>query len=168
MADERPDSEGPEGWTDPPAFFPFGGEGRSVDGSQSELVEVQVQGVFAAEPDNGRQSLFVLLSDGSRKLPIIIGAFEAQAISLPLDGAQPDRPMSHDLFKAMMDKCGVRVSKIIIDDLWNGIYYAKLVVKKGKDEFDIDARPSDAIALAVRFESPIYVSDAILETAEEV
>lgn len=131
-----------------------------------EPVEVNIEGVFAAE-NSGQISRFVLLSDGSRKLPILIGPYEAQAISLPLEGTRPDRPMSHDLLRTVIDRLGATLNRVVIDDLWNGIYYAKLYLRKGSEEIEIDARPSDAIAMAVRFESPIYVSDGILESAEE-
>ncbi|MBC8064312.1 MAG: bifunctional nuclease family protein [Chlorobia bacterium] len=131
-----------------------------------ELIEVQIEGVFAAE-SNGSISRFVLLSDGERKLPILIGPYEAQAISLPLEGTRPDRPMTHDLVKAILDRLNSNLDRVVIDDLWNTIYYAKLYVRTDKEEIEIDARPSDAIALSVRFDAPIYVADGILEAGIE-
>ncbi len=163
------DFESPEGdeLNEPPPFFPLEGGGPDREPSSlGEPVEVNIEGVFAAE-NSGQISRFVLLSDGSRKLPILIGPYEAQAISLPLEGTRPDRPMSHDLLRTVIDRLGATLNRVVIDDLWNGIYYAKLYLRKGSEEIEIDARPSDAIAMAVRFESPIYVSDGILESAEE-
>jgi uncharacterized protein len=135
--------------------------------SLGELIEVSIEGVFAAE-NAGNISRFVLLSDGERKLPILIGPYEAQAISLPLDGTQPDRPMTHDLVRNIMDRLEATLDRVVIDDLWNTIYYAKLYLKsKSDEEIEIDSRPSDAIALAVRFEAPIFVADGILEAGGE-
>lgn len=161
--------EGPDGHDDlnqPPAFFPQGpGPDRQRE-DLGELVEVQIEGVFAAE-SSGSISRFVLLSDGERRLPILIGPFEAQAISMPLEGARPDRPLTHDLLRNVMDRLEGRLDRVVIDDLWNTIYYAKLYVKRGTEEYEIDARPSDAVALAIRFDAPVFVADGILEQAME-
>ncbi|OJU61672.1 MAG: hypothetical protein BGO01_05665 [Armatimonadetes bacterium 55-13] len=131
-----------------------------------ELVEVQVEGVFAAE-NNGNISRFVLVTDGERRLPIMIGPYEASAISLALEGTHPDRPMTHDLLRNIVDKLGATLTRVVIDDLWNGTYYAKLYFRTDKEEMEIDSRPSDAIALSIRFGSTILVSDGILETGLE-
>ncbi len=163
--------EGPDGSEDlnlPPAFFPYAndepeGEPRDL----GELVEVQIQGVFAASDGETANSLFVLVTDGDRKLPIVIGPFEAQAISLPLENVQPERPMTHDLIRNLIDRLGATVDRVVIDDLWNGIYYAKIYLKRGKEEFEVEARPSDAIALAVRFDAPVFVADGILAAGSE-
>ncbi len=162
--------EGPgdsENLEDPPPFFPK--EFLSADRDTSaigDLVEVSIEGVYAVE-NGGNISRFVLLTEGDRRLPILIGPFEAQAISLPLDGTRPDRPMTHDLVKSIVDRLGADVDRIVIDDLWNTIYYAKVYLRKGEDEMEIDARPSDAIAIAVRFDAPIFVAETILDTAAE-
>lgn len=162
---EEPEDSG--SLDEPPAFFPYDGNGSPREhGSMGELIEVQIEGVFAAE-SNGSISRFVLLSDGERKLPILIGPYEAQAISLPLEGTRPDRPMTHDLIRAVVDRLNSRLDRVVIDDLWNTIYYAKLYFKTEKEEIEIDSRPSDAIALAVRFDAPIYVADGILEAGME-
>lgn len=164
MADEN---EGPDNYEEPPPFFPYSGNGpRREPGSMGDLVEVQIEGVFAAE-SNGSISRFVLLSDGERKLPILIGPYEAQAISLPLEGTRPDRPMTHDLVRVLMDRLSANLDRVVIDDLWNTIYYAKLYIRTDREEIEIDARPSDAIALSVRFDAPIYVADGILESSME-
>ena len=167
MPEDSEGAEGPENLDRPPSFFPNSGqlpEGETRD--LGELIEVQIQGVFAADSENSK-SLFVLVSDGDRKLPIIIGPFEAQAISLPLENSQPERPMTHDLIRKMLERLDASVERVVIDDLWNGIYYAKLYIKRGKEELEIDARPSDAIALAVRFDAPVFVADGILEAGSE-
>jgi uncharacterized protein len=168
MPEEFEGQEGPENLDEPPAFFPYSGDMPAREpGSLGELIEVSIEGVFAAE-NAGNISRFVLLSDGERKLPILIGPYEAQAISLPLDGTQPDRPMTHDLVRNIMDRLEATLDRVVIDDLWNTIYYAKLYLKsKSDEEIEIDSRPSDAIALAVRFEAPIFVADGILEAGGE-
>ncbi len=167
MAEEFDGPEEPENLDEPPSFFPYDGSGSNREpGALGELIEVQIEGVFAAE-SNGSISRFVLLSDGDRKLPILIGPYEAQAISLPLEGTRPDRPMTHDLVRSIVDRLNATLDRVVIDDLWNTIYYAKLYVRSATEEIEIDARPSDAIALAVRFDAPIYVADGILEAGLE-
>jgi uncharacterized protein len=159
--------EGQDNLNDPPAFFPYeSGVPQREPGSMGELIEVSIEGVFVAD-NAGNISRFVLLSDGERKLPILIGPFEAHAISLPLEGTRPDRPMSHDLIRNILDRLDVFLDRVVIDDLWNTIYYAKLYLKKGEEEIEIDARPSDAIAIAVRFDAPIFVAEGILEMGLE-
>jgi len=167
MPEEFEGPEEPENLSEPPPFFPYDGNGSGRDTSSlGELIEVQIEGVFAAE-SNGSISRFVLLSDGDRKLPILIGPFEAQAISLPLESTRPDRPMTHDLVRSILDRLNASLDRVVIDDLWNTIYYAKLYIRSATEEIEIDARPSDAIALAVRFDAPIYVADGILEAGLE-
>jgi bifunctional DNase/RNase len=146
----------------PPPFFPYSNrDGRQAD--LGPLVEVEVEGVFQAESEGQPKSLFVLLSSNDRRLPIVIGPYEAQAISLPLDNAQPDRPMTHDLLRSVIDRLDGAVDRIVIDDLWNGTYYAKLYLRKDNLDLEIDSRPSDAIALAVRFGAPVFVAEGLLE-----
>ena len=167
MSEDFESPGGPDDFKEPPSFFPLeGGEHDHVPGSLGEPVEVQIEGVFAAE-NAGKISSFVLLSDGQRKLPILIGPFEAQAISLPMEGTRPDRPLTHDLLRTIIDRLNATLDRVVIDDLWNTIYYAKLYLHKGDEEMEIDARPSDAIAMAVRFDAPIFVSEGILDAAME-
>jgi bifunctional DNase/RNase len=168
MSEEYEGPEGPENLNDPPAFFPYDSAGRREETAGGELIEVQVEGVFQAE-NGGQISRFVLVSDGSRRLPIIIGPFEAQAIQLVLESSRPDRPMTHDLVKNILDRMEISLDRVVIDDFWNTIYYAKVYLKQAKpeEEIEIDARPSDAIALAVRFDAPIFVADSILDAAME-
>jgi uncharacterized protein len=102
---------------------------------------------------------------GSRRLPIVIGGFEAQAIAVALENMQPARPLTHDLMKNFMTSFDVALQEVYICDLQEGIFYAKLVCFTANDTIEIDSRTSDAIALAVRFGCPIYVNNSILEQA---
>lgn len=167
MSEEFDGSDPSDNFELPPSFFPYGetGEGRER-ASFGEPVEVEIEGVFASS-DNPNNSRFILLSDGDRKLPILIGNYEAHAILLPLEHARADRPMTHDLLKTMIERLGGTVTKVVIDDLWNTTYYAKIYVKRGSEELEIDARPSDSIAIAVRFEAPIFVAEGILDQTPE-
>ncbi|MBS1706452.1 MAG: bifunctional nuclease family protein [Armatimonadetes bacterium] len=159
---EEFEGESPE-FEVPPSFFPYKeDEGAGTGRDYGEPVEVQVEGVFSAE-SNGDIQRFVLLTDGERKLTIVIGGFEATAIHLALEGTQPDRPMTHDLLKTIVDRLEGEMDRVVIDDIWSTTYYAKLFLKHQDKEMAIDCRPSDAIALALRFEVPILVSEGILE-----
>ena len=103
--------------------------------------------------------------DGSRRLPIVIGGFEAQAIAVAMEQMAPNRPLTHDLFKNTLETFEVDLKEVVINNLLDGVFYAKLVCIKNGDEFEIDSRTSDAIAMAVRFECPIYTFDFIMEAA---
>ncbi|MFN3299328.1 MAG: bifunctional nuclease family protein [Sediminibacterium sp.] len=103
--------------------------------------------------------------NGLRRLPIVIGGFEAQAIAVALENMHPSRPLTHDLMKNFMNAFGVELQEIIINDLQEGIFYSKLVCYTDNDTVEIDSRTSDALALAVRFGCPIYTYDNILESA---
>ncbi|MCW5935784.1 MAG: bifunctional nuclease family protein [Fimbriimonadaceae bacterium] len=162
MAEERPgDSDDLER---PPSFFPYDESDPGPDhpADYGEPVEVQVNGVYAAQAGEQVQQ-FVLLNDEERRLPIVIGIYEATAITLALEGQQPDRPMTHDLIRNMLDRLEATLDRIVIDDLWGSTYYAKIYLRQGDKELEIDSRPSDAIALAIRFEAPIFVAEGILD-----
>ena len=103
--------------------------------------------------------------NGLRRLPIVIGGFEAQAIAVALERMQPSRPLTHDLMKNFMNAFNVELQEIIINDLQEGIFYSKLICFNEHDTVEIDSRTSDALALAVRFGCPIYTFDNILESA---
>jgi len=103
--------------------------------------------------------------NGLRRLPIVIGGFEAQAIAVALERMQPSRPLTHDLMKNFMMAFNIELHEIIINDLQEGIFYSKLICSSDKDTVEIDSRTSDAVALAVRFGCPIYTYDNILESA---
>lgn len=165
MPDERPNGENPDNFDEPPPFFPQDfGDGEPE--TERRLVEVSVEAVYARE-DGAVREHFVVLRDGRFRLPIVIDPCNAHAISLPIDGAVPDRPLTHDLAKAIIERLGADVDRVIIDDLWSTTYYAKIWLKKGEEMMEIDSRPSDAIAIAVRFNAPIFVSETILESASE-
>ncbi len=103
--------------------------------------------------------------DGSRRLPIVIGAFEAQAIAVAMERMTPNRPLTHDLFKNALDTFGIDLKEVIINDLLDGIFYAKLVCLRRGEIIEIDSRTSDALAMAVRFGCPVFTYEFILESA---
>lgn len=126
--------------------------------------EVKVVGVYQA-PHGGA---FVLLRDSrSRNLPIWIDESQAVSISLAIgDGNGPARPMTHDLMKLLVERLGGSIDYILVDDLYNNVYYAKIALRQGDKSHEIDCRPSDAIAVGVRFKAPIYVADHVLEEGQ--
>lgn len=103
--------------------------------------------------------------NGLRRLPIVIGGFEAQAIAVALEKMQPSRPLTHDLMKNFMTAFNIELHEIIISDLQEGIFYSKLICSSDHDTIEIDSRTSDALALAVRFGCPVYTYEHILESA---
>ena len=127
--------------------------------------EVKVMGVYAHQDQGTIANHFVLLRDNrGRRVPIFVGQFEAWAISLALEGDAPDRPFTHDLIRLMLERLDATIDRVIIDDLWNETFYAKIgLVKAGGETMEIDARPSDAIALALRVRAPIYMAENVLE-----
>jgi hypothetical protein len=124
-------------------------------------VQLMVLGLSASPASNNAYALILKEADGNRRLPIIIGAFEAQAIALEMEGVVPPRPMTHDLIKSVIDSFGSGLSEVYINELREGTFYARLIFDTAGVE--IDARPSDAIALAVRCGAPIYVEETIIE-----
>lgn len=102
---------------------------------------------------------------GVRRLPIVIGSFEAQAIAVAMERMTPNRPLTHDLFKNVLDTFSIQLKEVIISNLLDGVFHARLVCLKDGDLYEIDARTSDALALAVRFECPIYTFEFILDAA---
>jgi len=113
------------------------------------------------------QNYAVILGEqeGTRRLPIVIGSFEAQAIAVALERMTPNRPLTHDLFKSTLDTFNIQLREIIINNLLDGIFYARMICHKDGDRIEIDARTSDAIAMAVRFNCPIYTYEFILDAA---
>jgi len=103
--------------------------------------------------------------DGVRRLPIVIGGFEAQAIAVAMERMTPNRPLTHDLFKDTLETFDIVLKEVIINNLLDGIFYARLICVKEGEEIEIDSRTSDALAMAVRFECPIYTYEFILDAA---
>lgn len=128
-------------------------------------LQVDILGLSTSPHTNGAYALILYEIEGKRKLPIIIGGFEAQAIALKLENIKPPRPFTHDLFKNISDAFSLHVNEIIIDELHNETFYAKVVCELGGEVHEIDARPSDAIAIAVRFNAPVFVTEDIMDEA---
>lgn len=128
-------------------------------------VKLEIVGLSYSQTQSGAYALVLGESTGSRRLPIIIGGFEAQAIAIELEKMTPTRPLTHDLFKSFSETFSIDVSEVLIYNLVEGIFYAKLICTDGTREVEIDARTSDAIALAVRFNCPIYTYEFILKSA---
>ncbi|HAL55001.1 MAG TPA: hypothetical protein DCP63_00620 [Bacteroidetes bacterium] len=126
-----------------------------------ERVQVDILGLSTSPSSGGAYALILKEVSGPRRLPIIIGAFEAQSIALEMEGIKPPRPLTHDLLKNVMDSLGVSLNDVFINELKDGTFYAKLSL----DSQEVDSRPSDAIALAVRYGVPIFVSDKVMEEA---
>ena len=128
-------------------------------------VQLDIVGLSYSQTQTGAYALVLGEVSGKRRLPIIIGAFEAQAIAIELEKMTPSRPLTHDLFKTFAETFNVSVTEVIIYNLVEGIFYAKLICNDGTQDFEIDARTSDAIALAVRFACPVFTYEFILSTA---
>lgn len=128
-------------------------------------VRLEIVGLSYSQTQSGAYALVLGESSGSRRLPIIIGGFEAQAIAIELEKMSPSRPLTHDLFKAFAQTFDISVTEVLIYNLVEGIFYAKLICTDGSREVEIDARTSDAIALAVRFNCEIYTYEFILKSA---
>ncbi|MBI1806414.1 MAG: bifunctional nuclease family protein, partial [Ignavibacteria bacterium] len=126
-----------------------------------EKIQVDILGLSTSPASGGAYALILKEVNGNRRLPIIIGAFEAQSIALEMEGIKPPRPLTHDLIKNILETMGADLAEITISELRDGTFYAKLSF----DSQEIDARPSDAIALAVRFGAPIYVAEKVMEEA---
>ncbi len=128
-------------------------------------VRLEIVGLSYSQTQSGAYALVLGESAGSRRLPIIIGGFEAQAIAIELEKMTPTRPLTHDLFKAFAKTFNIDVTEILIYNLVEGIFYAKLICSDGSKDVEIDARTSDAIALAVRFNCPIFTYEFILKSS---
>ncbi|WP_091380587.1 bifunctional nuclease family protein [Mucilaginibacter mallensis] len=128
-------------------------------------IKLDIVGLSYSQTQSGAYALVLGEISGRRRLPIIIGAFEAQAIAIEIEKMTPSRPLTHDLFKSFADAYHIVIQEIIIYNLVDGIFYSKLICSDGKKTVEIDARTSDAIAVAVRFDCPIYTYEFILSTA---
>ena len=130
-----------------------------------QKVQCEILGLSSSPSTGGAYAILLKEIEGVRRLPIIIGAFEAQAIALEIEGIKPPRPLTHDLLKQIIDSLGGSVLEVIISELRENTFYAKIVLEVSGLTNEIDARPSDAIALSVRTQAPIYVAEPVLETA---
>ena len=126
-----------------------------------ERIQVDILGLSTSPASGGAYALILKEVNGNRRLPIIIGAYEAQSIALEMEGVKPPRPLTHDLIKSILDSLGTELTEITINELKDGTFYAKLSL----DSQEVDARPSDAIALAVRYGAPIFVAEKVMEEA---
>lgn len=130
------------------------------------LVKLTIKGISYSQTQNGAYALILNEVDGERKLPIVIGAFEAQSIAIALEKEiKPPRPLTHDLFKNFADRFDIVVKQVIIHKLVDGVFYSSIICERDKIEEIIDARTSDAIALALRFNAPIFTYKNILDKA---
>ena len=130
------------------------------------LVRLNIKGISYSQTQSGAYALVLSEIDGERTLPIIIGAFEAQSIAIALEKEiKPPRPLTHDLFKTFSDRFNIKVKQVIIHKLVDGVFYSSLICERDKIEEIIDARTSDAIALATRFNAPIFTYENILDKA---
>ena len=128
-------------------------------------IKLEIIGLSYSQTQSGAYALVLGEEKGKRRLPVIIGAFEAQAIAIELENMTPTRPLTHDLFKSIADAFTIDVEEVIIFNLLEGVFYAKLICHNGEKRMEVDARTSDAIAIAVRFGCPIYTYEFILSSA---
>lgn len=130
------------------------------------LVRLNIKGISYSQTQSGAYALVLSEVDGTRTLPIVIGAFEAQSIAIALEKEiKPPRPLTHDLFKTFADRFHIVIKQVIIHKLVDGVFYSSLICERDKIEEIIDTRTSDAIALATRFNAPIYTYENILDKA---
>ncbi len=134
-------------------------------GNDMKKIKLDIVGLSYSQTQSGAYALVLGEVSGRRRLPIIIGSFEAQAIAIEIEKMTPSRPLTHDLFKSMGQAFNITVQEVVIYNLVDGIFYAKLICFDGKKSVEIDARTSDAIAVSVRFDCPIYTYEFILSTA---
>lgn len=130
-----------------------------------QKIQCEILGLSSSPSTGGAYAILLKEINGNRRLPIIIGAFEAQAIALEIEGIKPPRPLTHDLLKQVLDNLGAAVMEVVIDELRENTFYAKIILEVSALTNEVDARPSDAIALAVRTQSPIYVAEKVMESA---
>ncbi len=134
----------------------------------SNLVELEVKSVALVHGEGG-VGMMVILKEryGSRHLPIVVGPFEGKAISMALSGETFSRPLTHDLLYNVIETLGARIEKVVINDLVDGTFYARLILNREGEVYSIDARPSDAMALALKAKAPIFASSTVMDSASE-
>ena len=128
-------------------------------------VELEILGLSSNHSQSGSFTLILGEIEGKRRLPIVIGMFEAQAIAIEIEKIIPNRPMTHDLFKSFSSNFGFTIEHILVSDMREGVFYAKIICHSATKRVEIDARPSDAIAIALRFDAPIYCSTSVMSEA---
>ena len=128
-------------------------------------IKLEILGLSSSQSQTGSFALVLGEAEGNRRLPIIIGMFEAQAIAIEIEKIVPNRPMTHDLFKSFANSFHFHVEEIVISDLKEGVFFAKIVCTDGLKKSEVDARPSDAIAVGLRFDAPIFTYENILAEA---
>ncbi|MDB5256593.1 MAG: hypothetical protein JWM14_1288 [Chitinophagaceae bacterium] len=130
-----------------------------------DKIKLDILGLSSSQSQSGSFALVLGEENGNRRLPIIIGMFEAQAIAIEIEKVVPNRPMTHDLFKSFAGAFNYSVEEILISDLKEGVFFSKIICSDGIRQVEIDARPSDAIAIGIRFDVPIYTYETILSEA---
>ena len=128
-------------------------------------VKLKVLGISYSQTQSGAYALILVEENGERRVPIIIGGFEAQAIVIKLENLDPPRPLTHDLFRSFAAEFNITIIEVMIYKLEEGVFYSRLLCNNGEKEISIDSRTSDAVALALRFACPIYITEEILEKA---
>ncbi len=131
----------------------------------SDKIKLEILGLSSSQSQSGSFALVLGEVDGNRRLPIIIGMFEAQAIAIEIEEITPNRPMTHDLFKAFSINFDIKILEIVISDLKEGVFFARIVCESNGKQIEIDARPSDAIAIGLRFNVDIFSYEPILKEA---
>ncbi len=128
-------------------------------------IKLNVLGISYSQTQSGAYALVLSEEEGNRRIPIIVGGFEAQAIAIELEGLTPPRPLTHDLFKNFSESYGIRIIEVNIHKLEDGVFFANIMCDNGDRRMTLDARTSDAIALALRFKCPIFTTEDIVEKA---
>jgi uncharacterized protein len=128
-------------------------------------VKLKVMGISYSQTQSGAYALILIEENGERRIPIIIGGFEAQAIVIKLENLDPPRPLTHDLFKKFADEFKINISEVMIYKLEEGVFFSKLICSNDEKTYSIDSRTSDAVAIALRFGCPIYITEEILDKA---
>lgn len=130
-----------------------------------DKIKLEILGLSSSQSDVGHFALVLAETEGNRRLPIIIDGYQARAIALELEKIKPNRPMTHDLFVSIARTFGIELKEVVITELREGIFYARLTFEFEGEQYEIDSRTSDAVAIGVRFDVPIYTTEAVLAVA---
>lgn len=130
-----------------------------------DKIKLDILGMSYSQSQSGAYALILGETFGERRLPIIIGGFEAQAIAIELEKMKPARPLTHDLLKSVAESFGISITEVVINKFHEGVFYAQLLCDDGKKLVEIDSRTSDAVAMAIRFKCPIYTTEKIMSEA---